>query len=246
MIWEWMPANFGEWSFFEIFLLGLIGLAFYRGLTLSVPRIILLLGLLWMALAHARNIEIFAFIAPLVLAKPFAEQLGTLQTPLAWREGPSRAHVMMLAALAVTVAGWASTKAFVTYHPFTFLESQMPVKAVDVLQQRKAERIFSTSPFGGYLLSRDIKAFIDGRAELYGEKFVIDYFDAVTAKDVETLLRLLDTYKIDATLLTPTLPATKVLDHLPGWKRLYADGIAVVHVRDDRKTNLSAAPEAPN
>lgn len=245
MIWEWMPANFGEWSFFEFFLLGLIGLAFHRGLTLSVPRIILLLGLLWMALSHARNIEIFAFIAPLVLAKPFAEQLGTLRTRVPAREGPSRFHVMMLAALAVTVAGWASTKAFVTYHPFTFLESQMPVKAVDLLQQRKAERIFSTSPFGGYLLTRDIKAFIDGRAELYGEQFVIDYFDAVTAKDVETLLNLLDTYKIDATLLTPTLPATKVLDHLPGWKRLYADGIAVVHVRDERKTNLSAAPELP-
>jgi hypothetical protein len=246
MIWEWMPANFGEWSFFEFFLLGLIGLAFYRGLTLSVPRIILVLGLLWMALSHARNIEIFAFIAPLVLAKPFAEQLGTLQARLASpRESQSRSHVMMLAALAVTVAGWASTKAFVAYHPFTFLESQTPAKAVDVLQQRKAERIFSTSPFGGYLVSRDIKAFIDGRAELYGEQFVIDYFDAVTAKDVETLLRLLDTYKIDATLLTPTLPATKVLDHLPGWKRLYADDIAVVHVRDDRKTNLSSAPDAP-
>ena len=132
------------------------------------------------------------------------------------------------------------------YHPFTFLDSQMPVKAVEVLQQRKAERIFSTSPFGGYLVSRDIKAFIDGRAEFYGEQFVIDYFDAVTAKDVETLLKLLDTYKIDATLLTPTLPATKVLDHLPGWKRLYADGIAVIHVRDDRKTNLSSAPDAAN
>jgi hypothetical protein len=152
---------------------------------------------------------------------------------------------MLLAALTVTVAGWASTKVFVAYHPFTFLESQMPVRAVEVLQQRKAERIFSTSPFGGYLVSRDIKAFIDGRAELYGEQFVIDYFDAVTAKDVETLLKILDTYKIDATLLTPTLPATKVLDHLPGWKRLYADGIAVIHVRDDqRKATLSAAPES--
>jgi hypothetical protein len=247
MISEWRPANFGEWSFFEFFLLGLIGLAFFRGLKLSVPRIILVLGLLWMALSHARNIEIFAFIAPLVLAKPFAEQLGTLQTPFAsLRTSQSRAHVMLLAALTVTVAGWASTKAFVAYHPFTFLESQMPVRAVEVLQQRKAERIFSTSQLGGYLVSRDIKAFIDGRAELYGEKFVIDYFDAVTAKDVETLLNILDTYKIDATLLTPTLPATKVLDHLPGWKRLYADDIAVVHVRDDRKANLSSAPEASN
>ncbi|MBA2400683.1 MAG: hypothetical protein H0V72_18665 [Bradyrhizobium sp.] len=247
MIWEWMPANFATWSFFEFTLLGLIGLAFYRGLTLSVPRIILLLGLLWMALSHARNIEIFAFLAPLVLAKPFAEQLGTLQTTLfPRRESPSRPQIMMLAALAVTVVGWASTRAFVAQHPFTFLESQTPARAVDVLQQRQAQRIFSTAPFGGYLLSRDVKAFIDGRAELYGEQFVIDYFDAVTAKDVETLLRLLDTYKIDATLLTPTLSATKVLDLLPGWKRIYADDIAVIHVRGERKTNLSSAPEAAN
>ena len=115
------------------------------------------------------------------------------------------------------------------------MTSQTPVAAVDALQKRQAQRIFSTSPFGGYLVSRDIKAFIDGRAELYGEQFVIDYFDAVTAKDVDTLLRIFDTYRIDATLLTPDLPATKVMDHLAGWKRLYADDIAVVHVRDDRQ-----------
>ena len=244
MIWEWMPANFGTWTFFEYSLLGLIGLAFYRGLTLSVPRIILLLGLTDMALAHARNIEIFAFIVPLVLAKPFSEQLGTLLTGTApVRTGQPRSPVVMLAALAITVTGWTSTKAFVAHHPFSFLEIQIPAAAVDALQKRHAERIFSTSPFGGYLLSRDIKTFIDGRAELYGEKFVIDYFDAVMAKDVDTLLRLLDTYRIDATLLTPGLPATKVMDHLAGWKRLYADGIAVVHVRDEPAK--AAAPAVP-
>ncbi len=52
LIWEWMPADFSSISFFEFALLGLIGLAFYRGLVLSVPRIILLLGLISMALAH--------------------------------------------------------------------------------------------------------------------------------------------------------------------------------------------------
>jgi hypothetical protein len=198
-----------------------------------------------MALAHARNIEIFAFILPLVLAKPFAEQLGTLLTGTApARESQPRFHVVMLAALAITVAGWATTRAFVATHPFSFLEVQTPVAAVDVLQKRHAQRIFSTAPFGGYLLSRDIRAFIDGRAELYGEKFVLDYFDAVMAKDVETLLRLLDTYRIDATLLTPDLPATKVLDHIPGWKRLYTDSIAVIHVRDDQvNPAASAVPE---
>ena len=248
MIWEWMPANFATWSFFEFTLLGLIGLGFYRGLSLSVPRIILLLGLLWMALSHSRNIEIFAFIAPLVVAKPFAEQLGTLRTAMApVRDAQSRAPVVMLAALAVAVAGWASTQVFIAHHPFSFLPSQTPVAAVDVLQKRQAQRIFSTSPFGGYLLSRDIKAFIDGRAELYGEQFVLDYFDAVTAKDVNILLATLDKYQIDATLLGPDLPATKVLDHIAGWKRVYADNVAVIHVRDDqRKAAPSTAPGSSN
>jgi hypothetical protein len=94
-------------------------------------------------------------------------------------------------------------------------------------------------------LSRDIKTFIDGRAELYGEKFVMDYFDAVEAKDVDLVLQLLETYQIDATLLEPTLPATKLLDHLPGWKRLYSDNIAVIHVRDDRP-RTSSVPASPN
>jgi hypothetical protein len=248
LIWEWMPANFGSWSFFELGLLGLIAFAFHRGLVLSLPRIMLLVGLTYMALSHARNIEIFAFLVPLVLAKPVAEHLGIIGPAIVpSREMTSRSHVVMLAALAVAIAASASTKAFIAYHPFTFSQSQTPVAAVDVLKKRQAQRIFSTSPFGGYLVFRDIKAFIDGRAELYGEKFVMDYFDAVTAKDVDTLLRLLDTYQIDATLLTPTLPATKVLDHLPGWKRLYADDIAVIHVRDSQsKATASSAPELPH
>jgi hypothetical protein len=235
LIWEWMPADFSSISFFEAALLGLIGLAFYRGLVLSVPRIILLLGLIWMALTHSRNIEVFAFLVPLILAKPVAEQMATGETTGApFRKIRFTSPVVILAALAIGGAGWASTKIFVAHHPFLFMASQTPAAAVDVLQQRQAKRIFSTAPFGGYLISRDVKTFIDGRAELYGEKFVIDYFDAVEAKDVETLLRLLQTYQIDATLLNPTLPATKLLDHLPGWKRLYADEIAVIHVRENQ------------
>jgi hypothetical protein len=235
LIWEWMPADFSSISFFEAALLALIGVAFYRRLVLSVPRIILLLGLIWMALTHSRNIEVFAFLAPLVLAKPIAEQWRTAEAgvrPFGEIRRPS--YITIIAALTIAAAGWASTKTFVAHHPFSFVTAQTPVAAVDILEQRHAQRIFSTAPIGGYLISRDVKAFIDGRAELYGEKFVMDYFDAVEGKDVETLLRLLETYRIDATLLNPSLPAAKVLDHIAGWKRLYADKLAVIHVREDR------------
>jgi hypothetical protein len=33
------------------------------------------------------------------------------------------------------------------------------------------------------------------------------------------------------TLLQPSTPAIGLLDRLPGWTRLYADNLSVVHVR---------------
>jgi len=117
---------------------------------------------------------------------------------------------------------------------------QTPVAAVDLLQQRKAQRIFNAYQFGGYLISRDIPVFADGRAELYGEKFVMDFFKATEGKKPELLPRLLDEYKIDATLLVADAPGPQILDHLKGWKRIYADDIAVIHVREDAEGAASA------
>jgi hypothetical protein len=45
------------------------------------------------------------------------------------------------------------------------------------------------------------------------------------------LPQLLDRYNSAWTLIAPERPAAILLDHLPGWRRLYADDIAVVHVR---------------
>jgi len=51
------------------------------------------------------------------------------------------------------------------------------------------------------------------------------------------LPQLLDQDGIAWTLIAPERPAALLLDHLPGWRRLYADDVAVVHVR--------AAPALP-
>jgi hypothetical protein len=44
---------------------------------------------------------------------------------------------------------------------------------------------------------------------------------------------MLDDNRIEATLLSAGSPAAQILDHIKGWKRLYGDTIAVIHVRDD-------------
>jgi hypothetical protein len=229
---EWQPADFSSFGVFEASLLGLVGLAFYRGLVLSPPRIILLSGLIYMALTHVRNLEAFAFLLPLVLAKPLAHQIwpNNVAAPRSAEFLPPP-FVAAFAAIGIAGAAWASTLSYMSHHKFVFVNSQTPTAAVELLKQREAKRVFNSYQFGGYLIAASVPAFIDGRAELYGEKFVVNYFDAVEARKVDELLHLLDDYHIDATLLVPQSPAAQVLDHITGWQRLYADDTAVIHVR---------------
>jgi hypothetical protein len=47
------------------------------------------------------------------------------------------------------------------------------------------------------------------------------------------LTALFAQYRIGWTLLLPQAGAVGVLDRLPGWERVYADGQAVIHRRVD-------------
>ena len=227
---EWRPADFGSFSLFEGSMLGLFGIALSRGVVLSFPRILLLLLVTHMALANVRSIEAFAFIVPLILAQPFAGRPVDVAASAA-AERWARPYIPGLAIAATAVGLWASTASYTAHHDFTFANLQTPAAAVDRLKQRQAKRIFNAYEFGGYLIARDVPPFIDGRAELYGEKFVVSYFDAVKGRNVDELLRLLEAFQIDATLLAPSSPAAQILDHIAGWRRLYADDTAVIHVR---------------
>jgi hypothetical protein len=68
---------------------------------------------------------------------------------------------------------------------------------------------------------------------LYGGQFIARYNRDLSLADLRDFLKLLDEYKIDATLLEPETPAVALLDRLPGWKRVYSDDVAVVHKRLD-------------
>jgi hypothetical protein len=134
------------------------------------------------------------------------------------------------AAALVAILG-ISTWAFAANHKFSPTAIQSPAAAVDVLKDRNSRRVLNDLPFAGYLISRELPVFIDGRAELYGESFEMAYYRALELKDVNLFLDILKTYEIDAVLLTPSTPAAGLLDHLDGWQRVYSDETAVLHVR---------------
>jgi hypothetical protein len=107
-----------------------------------------------------------------------------------------------------------------------------PVDAVAAIKARNAGPVLNDYDFGGYLIYAGMHPFIDGRTDqLYGEAFMVRHDRAVTLRDVGDFVHLLDEYGIAATLLNPATPAVGLLDRMDEWQRVYADDVAVVHVR---------------
>ena len=65
---------------------------------------------------------------------------------------------------------------------------------------------------------------------MYGDDYFGAYVDALKP-DQAKLKALLDRYKVRWTILRAENPALPAMDAMPGWKRLYADKSAVVHVK---------------
>jgi hypothetical protein len=227
LVTEWRPVDFGSLGTFEICLLLGIGFALLRGIQLPPTRILLLLGLLHMALSQSRAAEILALLAPLVLAVPLAKQIGGAEVSNSSAAPPPRG--LLFAGVAIVLM--AGTVAYASVTRFEPNARQSPVAAVATLKKMNFTRVFNDYDFGGYLIASGVAPFIDGRAEIYGEKFVVDHDAANGLKEPEILFRLLDEYKIEATLMRTQSAATKLLDHIDGWQKVYADDIATIHVR---------------
>jgi hypothetical protein len=131
----------------------------------------------------------------------------------------------------VAIALLAATIGYASLHRFAPHTSGSPVAAVAALKQLKLSRVFNDYDFGGFLIANGVAPFIDGRTELYGEKFFVDHNAASGLMKPENLFRLLDEYSIEATLMRSRSAATKLLDHVDGWQKVYADDIATIHLR---------------
>jgi hypothetical protein len=240
LIMEWRPADFSSVGPLEVCLLLGFGLALYRGISLPPLRIVLLLGMLHMGLSQVRSLETFALLVPLFLAGPLAQQIGGAEDTAKPAGAP---RGVLLASLAIVLlAGTVAYASVVRFQPHT---RGSPVTAVKELKKLNFSRVFNDYDFGGYLIANGVAPFIDGRTELYGEKFFVDHNAASGLMKPENLFRLLDEYNIEATLMRTQSAATTLLDHMDGWQKVYADDIATIHVRKAGATHAAEPVVSP-
>jgi hypothetical protein len=183
-------------------------------------------GVLHLSLSQVRHADLLGLLAPVFLARPLAGQITALAADRTseMRLGLWPQAEALLLLIAVTGLAAMRTDVFPSV-------KNTPASAVHSIDVAKAGTILNDYNFGGYLDFVGIPPFIDGRAELYGEAFMLRHDRALSLQNLPDFLRLLDEYHIGATLLAPSTPAVAMLDRLPDWQRTYADDIAVVHVR---------------
>jgi hypothetical protein len=234
---EWRSPDFQQLQPLELWLLALLFLGLARGVRLPLPRLLMLLLFVHLALKHQRHGDLLAVAGPLLIAPALGPQLRSaagsaahnaarLDRAMAALAAPARRGAVLLAAIVALAAA-----ALTARHPPQPPERVLPEAAVQAAQRARAARgpVFNDYGFGGYLAFVGIPVFIDGRVDMYGDAFVARAVAALQGG--AALPAVLDDYRIAWTLLPPDSPAVALLDQLPGWRRLYADAIAVVHVR---------------
>ncbi|WP_126719573.1 hypothetical protein [Sphingomonas ginkgonis] len=245
---EFQPTVPAAQWWFGVPMMATAAYVLWRGIRLPPWRLLLFLGLLYLAMAHVRHQTIFSIVAALLLAEPIArergwiaprEELGVALANSRW----SRGVVPMLVLLAIMAAGVRAAIPLVVADnnatPFTAIAKLPPVL--------RTQRVMNNYSFGGPLILSGIRPYIDGRGgDVYKERYFDDYY-AMTKGDARLFAGLQRRWGFTWTIFSPNdKDMLRLIDASGQFRRIYQDRWAVVHVRRDvRLPSASGSPRAP-
>jgi hypothetical protein len=229
---EWFSPDFHQlmWQPLAWLILALIGVGMISKKAISTTNILLTIGFGYAALISMRNIPFFALAAIPVLA----DQVGSLINIHTAVYSPGRLFRLMVPILlsGILLITCLRFILVVQEQPRTELEN-FPKTAVDWLQNNApAGNLFNSYNWGGYLIWRlfpQVRVYIDGRADVYGDAFIFDYLsiynaepgweDKLNAQDIQTVL------------VESNAPLAGALRQSPAWHVSFSDKLSIIFVR---------------
>jgi hypothetical protein len=223
---EWRPQDFSHIGTMELALLTLLGLTLTRPFAMPPIRAALLIALVAMALQHSRHQVLLGILAPMLLARPIAGAIGMGGASGEWRR-------VARIALTATVAAAMAIGVVRLMMPIEQTDgASAPISALSAVTPELSRKpVLNDYAFGGFLIFEHVRPFIDARVEVYGDG-MLNLYDKLRSGDREAVEDALKRYDIAWTIFAPDNRIVATLDREPGWRRLYADATAVVHVRD--------------
>ena len=225
---EWQPTQFPRHSNFGFALLLVLFMLLWRGVKVLPVRVLLLGVLLYLAFIHIRHHQVLAIVGSLILAEPLGQTFTRRDAaPLSPWLGKGLAALLL--------ATFVGRLALPSDRPPS---GNHPAAAIAwVPQTLRNQPVLNEYGFGGSLIFAGIKPFVDGRADMYGDRFM-QPFSRIADGDKAEFDRAVQRWKITWTILTPKSPIVAQLDADPRWRRAYDDRWAVIHVRRDRAPTI--------
>jgi hypothetical protein len=229
---EWFSPDFHQlmWQPLAWLILALIGAGMVSKKSISVTNILLTIGFGYAALISMRNIPFFALATIPVLS----DQVGSLINTHTSVYVPGRLFrfifpILLAGILLITCLRFIQV---VQEQPRTELEN-FPKTAVDWLQNNApAGNLFNSYNWGGYLIWRlypQVRVYIDGRADIYGDAFILDYLSIYNAEPGwEGKLNGQD---IKTVLVESNAPLADALRQSPDWHVTFSDKLSTIFVR---------------
>jgi len=230
MEWQPMPFNILGGKFFLALLLGFLVLQTAFRFTWRLEELALFLFGTMMACFHVRFVLLFVpFFAPL-LATILARWVPTYDRA----KDQYILNAVLVSAAAAAMVWFFPSRAEMQQT----VARRFPVRAVEYMQEHAiAGPMLNSYGFGGYLIWRGQKVFVDGRADPYERGgSLADYFHITHLQP--GALAVLRGYGIESCLLERDEPLATMLDALPEWQRVYSDNLSVLFVK--RNATISA------
>lgn len=225
---EWRAAGLNFPSIYgAAFLAG--SLALVAASRVSRARLLPLVVCGGLMIRHMRFMSLFGIVASTALASPVAMRFPRF----AARQGrvPNDAE-RKWTSLALATTGAAAIVVLACAprpHP---AEDITPSAALEAAEKYGVSGpAFNDYNFGGYLIFKGVKTFIDGRAELYLDDLLPTLYKAEQSSNDKEFFSLLDKCHVTWALASPQFGAVAKLSRSMQWKRIYQDKVADVFVR---------------
>jgi hypothetical protein len=226
---EWQPVTLQAIGFNELFLFGLLFLTMYSGAKVPFWRLILIIMLIYLMFAHIRFASLFAMLAPILLAGPLCTQFPYLRLATQLETDPKFFALMLRMSRTLSYPLYAlivcGSAIFAMFGPRIVPATMMtPSGAVDyMISNGLTEKVYNSYNFGGYLIFKGIKTFIDGRSDqLFQGGFMNKLYDVVD-KHPRKFIAFLGEYGIHVALVVPDSMEAQELESSLDWERVYSD-----------------------
>jgi hypothetical protein len=197
-----------------------------------------IIGFAYLTFVSERNIAVFAIIAAPTLAEWTNNAIENIKADLFIHSDKEVAplfsekiNLILNTTLLMVIVLTALSRAYLVSTP-TEVNKNVPVGAVQWLKENQASgHLFNSYNWGGYLAWSlpQFPIFIDGRADLYGNELINDWWNVVDGTPQG--FAILDQWKVQTILLEPSWPIIKLLPSA-GWREVYQDNMAVIFVRE--------------